>query len=146
MPKAGAAMHMDAHCESTYAIQLSGKRKWRIGWVPPVPNETAFRSGTYADGAVYGKQYQPPLEAVVSEGEAFYMPSAFLHETSNVGDGCAVSLTFQFKDPIPARYWRQSLRHLRRTGDFNECWDVLQAVATLGTMKAKKAPEMGKVD
>ena len=146
MPKAGAAMHMDAHCESTYAIQLSGKRKWRLGWVPPVPNGTAYRSGTYGDGAIYGKEYQPPLEAVVSEGEALYMPSGFLHETSNVGDGCAVSLTVQFSDPIPARYFRQSLRHLRRTQDFNECWELLQQVASLGNAKAKKAPDIANVD
>merc|ERR1719401_2308114 len=122
MPGAGATMHMDAHCESTLAIQLSGTRKWRLGWVPPVPNETLFKANTYADGAVYGKRYSPPLEASVREGEAIFMPSAFLHETINVGDGCAVSLTFQFKDPIPGRYFRQSLRHLRRTGDFHECW------------------------
>merc|ERR1719181_2157671 len=135
MPKAGAAMHMDAHCESTYAIQLSGKRKWRVGWVPPVPNGTAFRSNTYADGAVYGKQYTPPLEAIVNEGEAFFMPSAFLHETSNIGDECAVSLTFQFRDPLPARYYRTSLRHLRRTGDFQECWDQLGKIAAFGQKK-----------
>eukprot|EP00931_Biecheleriopsis_adriatica_P122397 TRINITY_DN97390_c0_g1_i1.p1 TRINITY_DN97390_c0_g1~~TRINITY_DN97390_c0_g1_i1.p1 ORF type:complete len:416 (-),score=94.64 TRINITY_DN97390_c0_g1_i1:71-1318(-) len=132
MPKAGAAMHMDSHCESTLAIQLSGTRKWRIGWAPSVPNGTFFKDGTYADRAIYGKGYRPPLEAVVSEGEAFYMPSAFLHETINVGDSCAASLTFQFKDPIPARYMRHFLRDLRRTGDFNECWGLLKAVASPG--------------
>merc|ERR1719337_830132 len=74
------------------------------------------------------------------------MPSAFLHETTNIGDDCAVSLTFQFRDPIPARYFRHSLRHLRRTGDFNECWDVLGAVAGLGVPKGKKKPDIRKVD
>lgn len=142
MPKAGAAMHMDAHCESTFAIQLSGTRKWRVGWVPPVPNGTAFKDGTYADGAVYGKHYSPPLEAVVSEGEAFFMPSAFLHETSNVGDNCAVSLTFQFRDPVPARYFRHSLGHLRRSGDFNECWGLLAKLAGLG----KERPSLAALD
>lgn len=124
-PKAGAALHMDAHCESTLAIQLSGTRKWRLGWVPPVPNGTLFKEGTYGDGAVYGKGYTPPLEAVVSEGEALFMPAAFLHETTNVGSSCAVSLTFQFRDPSPTGYFQQSLRHLRRTADFQECWPLL---------------------
>merc|ERR1719313_3172205 len=105
-----------------------------------------FKDGTYADGAVYGKRYKPPLEANVSQGQAFFMPSGFLHETTNIGDTCAVSLTFQFKDPIPARYFRHSLRHLRRTGDFNECWSVLGSVAGLGNGKAKKAPDFKKVD
>jgi len=129
MPQAGAAMHMDGHCESTYAIQLSGKRKWRLGWAPPVPNGTLYQDGTYGDGSIYGKNYAPPLEGVVSEGEAIFMPSAFLHETTNIGDSCAVSLTFQLKDPIPSRYWRYSLRHLRRSEDFQECWELMGNVA-----------------
>merc|ERR1719277_2118212 len=137
---------MDAHCESTYAIQLHGTRRWRLGWVPPVPNGTLYREGAYADGAVYGKDYTPPLEAVVSEGEALFMPSAFLHETTNEGDDCTVSLTFQFRDPIPAGYFRQSLRHLRRSQDFQECWELLGQVAGLGQRRKrqKEPPALGR--
>lgn len=130
-PNAGATMHMDSHCQSTFAVQLSGTRKWRLGWVPPVPNGTKYPDGTYSDGAVYGKDYAPPLEGVVSQGQALFMPAGFLHETTNIGDSCAVSLTFQFPQPLPTRYFRHSLRHLRRTGDFHECFDLLGSVAGL---------------
>merc|ERR1712187_313546 len=120
---------------------------WRVGWVPPVPNGTVFKNGAYADGAIYGKGYTPPLEAVVEEGQGFFMPSAFLHETNNIGSTCATSLTFQFRDPVPAKYFRSSLRHLRRTGDFNECWRLLGQVAGLGQKIAKgAAPSLTSVD
>eukprot|EP00929_Paragymnodinium_shiwhaense_P014467 TRINITY_DN122375_c0_g1_i1.p1 TRINITY_DN122375_c0_g1~~TRINITY_DN122375_c0_g1_i1.p1 ORF type:complete len:444 (+),score=89.77 TRINITY_DN122375_c0_g1_i1:116-1447(+) len=147
-PEAGAQMHMDAHCESTFAVQLSGKRKWRLGWVPPVPNGTFYSNGVYGDGAVYGKDYEPPLEAVVEEGEGFFMPSGFLHETSNIGDGCAVSLTVQLKDPMPAGYFRAAARHLRRTGDFNECWTLMARVAALGqkVKGSSSTPSIAPVD
>jgi len=132
VPKAGAAMHMDQHCESTYAIQLFGTRKWRLGWTPEVPNGTLYKLGTYDDSAVYGKKYFPPLEATVSQGEALVMPSGFLHDTQNIGDECAVSLTFQFKDPVPSGYFRSSLRHLRRSEDFGECFWLLAQLASVG--------------
>lgn len=138
-PKAGARMHMDAHCESTYALQLSGTRRWRVGWVPPVRNGSLYRGGTYSDGNIYGKRYQPPLEVVVSEGQGFFMPSGFLHETINIGESCAASLTVQFCDPIPARYFRKMLRHLRRTEDFFECWGLLQEVAAFGVASGKRS-------
>lgn len=150
MPDAGAAMHMDAHCESTLAIQLSGKRKWKLGWVPPVPNGTIYKEGTYGDGAIYGKQYAPPLEAIVSEGEALFMPPAFLHSTTNIGDGCAASMTFQFRDPIPGQYFRQSLRHLLRSADFVECWGFMGQVAAVQETASKKnklkPPKLSSVD
>jgi len=146
-PGAGASMHMDSHCESTYAIQLYGKRRWRIGWIPRVPNGTVYKNGVYADGVIYGKGYQPPLEATVEKGQGFFMPSAFLHETNNIGNECAVSLTFQFRDPMPARYFRASLRHLRRSGDFNECWKLVGSVAALGQKPRKgQGPGLASVD
>lgn len=145
-PRAGATMHMDAHCESTLAIQLSGKRRWRLGWAPEVPNGTAYKEGTYSDGAVYGRTYAPPLEAVVEEGQALFMPSAFLHETTNIGDTCAASLTFQFRDPVPAKYFRKSLRHLLRTSDFEECWGLLGRLAGMGAKPQAKPPNVAKLD
>jgi len=144
-PLAGAQMHMDSHCESTMAIQLSGKRKWKLGWAPVVPNGTIYKEGTYGDGAIYGKGYHPPLEAVVSEGEALFFPSGFLHSTINVGDTCAASLTFQFRDPVPAGYFRHSMKHLRRTGDFHECWNLMGQVAQAALPAKDQAPERGEL-
>mmetsp|Transcript_73357 Transcript_73357/g.160642 ORF Transcript_73357/g.160642 Transcript_73357/m.160642 type:complete len:432 (+) Transcript_73357:153-1448(+) len=144
-PKAGAQMHMDSHCESTMVIQLSGKRVWKLGWTPPVPNNTVYKEGSFADGEIYGKGYHPPLEAVVSEGEALFFPSGFLHSTMNIGDTCAASLTFQFRDPIPARYFRHAMSHLRRTGDFSECWKLIGQVAQASVPKWNHPPEDGKL-
>merc|ERR1712014_211116 len=64
-------------------------------------------------------------------------------ETINVGDSCAASLTFQFKDPIPSRYMRRFLRDLRRTGDYNECWSLMKAVVTAGK---KSKPSLKMLD
>lgn len=139
-PQAGAQMHMDAHCESTFAIQLSGKRLWKLGWVPAVPDGLVYQEGTYGDGAVYGKGYHVPLEAELSEGQALFFPSGFLHSTINIGETCAASLTFQFRDPIPARYFRHSMKHLRRTMDFSECWEMMAQVAHSSPMPKGDLP------
>merc|ERR1711933_60609 len=137
---------MDQHCESTYALQLSGTRRWRVGWVPPVKKGSFYPEGTYSDGRIYGKGYQPPLEVEVREGQGFFMPSGFLHETVNIGDTCAASLTVQFRDPVPARYFRKMLRHLRRTGDFGECWELLRNVAALGKGAQPGQPQVSSLD
>jgi hypothetical protein len=142
-PNAGAQAHMDAHCESTLGLQLSGTRRWRLSWPPQaaVLNEKHL----FTDGKPYKAVggWKPAYSFTVSPGETIFMPAMTIHETKNIGSSCANSLTFQFNDPTPGSYMREFFPRLRRTGDFVECVPRIASLATLGLGK-KKPPRRGE--
>jgi hypothetical protein len=75
------------------ATQLSGKRQYRLA---PIPRTVARgETDLYDDGYAYQAGWQPRYVFNVSEGEAVLFPPGFIHETKNVGEGCAASLTYQ---------------------------------------------------
>ena len=55
-----------------------------------------------------------------------------VHESKNVGDGCAASVTYQFPIPAPAKYWRTFFHRVRRTGDLAHCWSSIGNLAGAG--------------
>jgi len=106
-----------------------------------IPRETPRTHGElYVDGAVYKpdvlaklgvKKWLPTYEVELHAGEALFFPPGFIHETVNVGEDCAASVTYQFPDPAPALYWRNFLARVRRTGDLSGCHRRIEALATL---------------
>jgi len=134
----GAKAHMDGHCDSTVAVQLSGTRRWRLGRVPRSVRRS--REQQFNDGDVYGAHYtnrragrwEPTYVATLVAGEALIFPPGFIHETLNVGGACAASVTYQWAAPAPAAYFRAFLPRLLRLGDLSGCHDRIRALATLG--------------
>jgi hypothetical protein len=149
----GAKAHADNHCYSTISLQLSGKRRWRLDEIPA--DVKASDVNIFGDGVVYtaagsagsagaeagrepigsssnGAGWQPLFSLEISAGEALVFPPGFIHETTNIGGSCAVSLTHQFDVPLPMGYFRQFLRRLMRVGDLKECRPLVHAHATLG--------------
>ncbi|CAK0797769.1 unnamed protein product [Prorocentrum cordatum] len=125
---------MDSHCESTLTLQLDGTKRWRLSWPPNVPDGSFARDGTYGDGRPYSIKggWKPGFSFNLSKGEVLLIPPAFVHESLNVEpEGCSPSLTFQFADPPASSMFRRLWPRMRRTGDFNECWDRVAAFATL---------------
>jgi len=132
MPGAGAKAHMDAHCESTMTLQLDGSKRWRIALASQT--NRSQRLGTYGDGAVYRRAegWQPTYDFVLEKGEALFFPPAFIHESTNVGDNCAASITHQYSYPMASGFFRAWWPRTRRIGDMNECWGKISSWANLG--------------
>jgi len=137
-PGSGAKAHVDMHCHSTVALQLSGTRRWRVGVPPPSVKRSVGeqlndgRPYDKSNSAMGGRAWQPDYVLTLRAGEALVFPPGFIHETKNVGDSCAVSLTYQFQHPLPAGYWRAFWPRMRRLGDLANCWAEVAALATLG--------------
>jgi len=130
-PGAGAKAHMDSHCESTMSLQLDGTKRWRIGLA--APTDRFLRLGTYGDGQVYKQPggWTPTYDFELHKGEVLFFPPAFIHESTNVGGGCAASLTHQYSSPMAAGFFRSWWPRTRRIGDMNECWGKISSWATL---------------
>lgn len=47
----GAKAHMDSHCQSTISIQLSGRRRWRLGIIPKDVDRSLKEQ--FYDGSIY---------------------------------------------------------------------------------------------
>jgi len=137
-PGAGAKAHMDAHCESTMSLQLSGSKKWRLGL--PSATTRSVRNGMYGDGVVYTHKggWVPTYELELKEGEVLFFPPSFVHETTNVGKSCAASITYQYSAPMAAAFFRSFWPRTRRIGDMNECWEKISSWAALGKPVAAK--------
>lgn len=154
-PGAGAKAHIDPHCESSLSVQLSGTKTWRLS---PMLNPTDF-TPEFADGAVYtkafvdrhfdGKAWKPMFEFTLHPGEGLFFPPGFMHETKNVGEGCAASITYQYEVPFPARYFRKFMSRVYRSVSLDECHATLGDIATLfqlSTTVAKTMLESGDRD
>ena len=118
-PGAGAKAHQDSHCQGTMSVQLSGVKRWRIGPTPPVPNLATARPlfDSYVDTA----KWAPLFEFELRKGEGLFFPTSFVHETANVGDICAASITFQYDFPQPTAFLRHYLPRLYAAPNMQEC-------------------------
>lgn len=132
-PAAGAKLHVDSHIQTTIAIQLAGRKTWRIGFLEP--RETMLVGLVYSDG----QRYESPLGPWVAQyafemapGDVLVMPPGFAHETKNTGDGCALSLTHQFSRPFASRLYREFWPRVRRTGDVGEVLPEVVELMGLG--------------
>ena len=80
----------------------------------------------YADGDAYEKDGTGRWEAThwvtLQEGEALVFAPSVIHESVNVDEACAASITYQFDAPLAAKYWDAQLPTVRRAFDVNECW------------------------
>eukprot|EP00929_Paragymnodinium_shiwhaense_P015788 TRINITY_DN123898_c0_g1_i1.p1 TRINITY_DN123898_c0_g1~~TRINITY_DN123898_c0_g1_i1.p1 ORF type:complete len:400 (-),score=93.44 TRINITY_DN123898_c0_g1_i1:543-1742(-) len=123
-PKTGAKPHADGHAESTLSIQLAGRKRWRIAAPPERHGAHVMR--LFGDGAVSKRgEWEPTHTVELSPGEMLVFPPGTLHETSNVGDECAISLTVQFDDPWPSTFYRRLLKRILLTPDLDSSWRVL---------------------
>eukprot|EP00041_Stephanoeca_diplocostata_P025902 m.689682 g.689682 ORF g.689682 m.689682 type:complete len:496 (+) comp22847_c0_seq26:115-1602(+) len=150
----GALGHMDPHCDTTLSIQLSGEKRWRLGFPPlriPVSpddreSEDWTGDGQYVEFAQPGSaSWVPAFEVTVHAGEALLFPMGMIHETLNTApSSCSASITVQFGDPLPARFYRHFLPQLTRTGSLIRCWDYIESIATLSTVPAQllKGPHL----
>mmetsp|Transcript_85988 Transcript_85988/g.240413 ORF Transcript_85988/g.240413 Transcript_85988/m.240413 type:complete len:332 (-) Transcript_85988:305-1300(-) len=129
-PSAGAQAHMDGHVSTTVSLQLTGQKQWRLSQIPP--RRSVARRSEYGDGAVYRREggWRPHYVLTLHAGDALFFPPGTIHETSNVGAECAVSITYQFSVPMPARYYRSFVTRFRRSGDLQESWALMQRWAS----------------
>jgi len=73
------------------------------------------------------------FDLILERGEALYIPPGFIHETLNLGDTCAASVTYQFPTPMATGLYRNFLKRVRRTPDIWESWPLLKEWSTFGT-------------
>lgn len=115
-PGAGALAHVDGYCESLFSVQLSGRKRWRLQWMPSKPS--VFDRFDEFDGGIYrSKRWAPAYEFIVLEGEAVFLPPGWFHETLALpeGDGgsnaCHASMSYRVARP-PAKLTRSFLPRL----------------------------------
>jgi hypothetical protein len=70
----GAQAHMDHHVSTTTSMQLSGRKRWRLGQMPP--RRSVTRRSEYADGAVYRRKkvWKPHYDFILDDGDALFFP------------------------------------------------------------------------
>ncbi|CAE7674607.1 unnamed protein product [Symbiodinium pilosum] len=136
--KAGAKAHMDSHVQATVSVQISGRKRWRL--MPLRQRDAPFLAMIYSDGQPYENDegWQPLFEIVLEPGEGLFFPPGMIHETMNVGDVCASSVTFQFNYPYAARFYRRFFPRVRYTADIGESWVLIKEWARLGLHGDKK--------
>ncbi|CAE7389712.1 hspbap1, partial [Symbiodinium natans] len=137
--QAGAKAHMDSHVQATVSVQISGRKRWRL--MPLRQRAAPFLAMIYSDGQPYENDegWKPLFEITLEPGEGLFFPPGMVHETMNVGDVCASSVTFQFNYPYAARFYRHDLTaelrffpRVRYTADIGESWVLIKDWARLG--------------
>ena len=130
-PSAGAQAHMDHHTSPTVSFQLCGEKQWRLSQIPQ--RKTVSKKAQFEDGAIYRrkKPWRPQYVLKLQAGDALYFPPGTIHETSNTGTECAVSITYQFSVPMPSRYYRWFAERFRRSADMHESWELMDQWAHL---------------
>jgi len=141
--KAGAKAHMDSHVQATVSVQISGRKRWRL--MPLRKRDAPFLAMIYSDGQPYENDegWRPLFEITLEPGEGLFFPPGMVHETMNVGDVCASSVTFQFNHPYAARFYRRFFPRVRYTADIGESWVLIKDWARLdmpGDEKGKGEP------
>lgn len=130
-PSAGAQAHMDHHTASTVSFQLYGEKQWRLSQIPQ--RKKVSKKAQFEDGVIYRrkKPWRPQYVLKLQAGDALYFPPGTIHETSNTGTECAVSITYQFSVPMPSRYYRWFAERFRRLSDMHESWELMDQWAHL---------------
>lgn len=128
---AGAKAHMDSHVQATISLQLAGTKRWRLGIMQA--RRAPYLAMIYKDGEVYesSSRWTPQFNLTLKPGEALFFPPGFVHETMNLDEGCAASVTFQFSQPYATQMYRTFLPRTRRTADIHEVWPLLASWACL---------------
>ena len=132
----GAKTHADGHCSATISLQLSGRKKWRIGPMHSV-QDWGGPAARCNDGTIDAETWIPSHEVILTAGQAVIFPPGMLHQTQALpgltdnDDTCAASLTFQFWGPLAGRYLRDHMARLLLSGGLNECFDHWEYLVTL---------------
>merc|ERR1712176_438719 len=108
--------------------------RWRLK--PLDARKSSFLTMIYKDGDVYEEEvaWAPLFNLTLRPGEALFFPPGFIHETLNLdaeGGSCSASVTFQFTQPMAARYYRRFFPRVRRTADIHEAWPLIEEWACL---------------
>eukprot|EP00435_Cladocopium_sp_Y103_P056574 s539_g19.t1 len=129
---AGAKAHMDSHVQATLSVQISGTKRWRL--MPLRQRQAPFLAMIYADGQSYENPegWNPLFDITLQPGDGLFFPPGMVHETKNVGDACAASVTFQFNEPYAAGFYRTFFPRVRFTADIGESWVIIRDWARLG--------------
>jgi len=117
--RAGAKAHQDSHCDTTISVQLSSRKRWRLGPPPAVENIASAKA--LCDSCVNVSRWKPVYDFTIEAGEALLLPAGYLHESTNIGEGCAASLTMQFGMPQPVDYIKSFLPRLLGAPSLQQC-------------------------
>lgn len=132
MKGAGAKAHMDSHVQATLSLQIAGTKRWRL---MPLRNRSApFLGMQYQDGQPYenAEGWRPVFEIVLNPGDGLFFPPGMIHETTNIGDVCSASVTYQFDTPLAGGFYRRFFPRIRQTADIHESWVLIHSWARLG--------------
>jgi hypothetical protein len=132
-PNAGAKYHIDGHVQMTAVSQLVGTRRWRLALVPNEPKPGL--SPNHLDSHSFN--WTADISVTLSTGDLLMFPPGSIHDTLNIGDSCAVSVTHQLGVPYPAKFYRKHLRRLLRIADMRETWPIIADLASLGFLRPK---------
>lgn len=130
--KAGAKYHMDGHVQMTVVSQLVGTRRWRLSLLP---DEAQSVLPNHLDSNVF--EWQPELTVTLETGDILMFPPGSVHDTLNVGESCAASVTHQLGAPLPVKFYRRNLKRVLSTGDTREIWPAITDLVSYGFLRPK---------
>lgn len=67
MPKAGARLHADSVCEPIFSVQLTGRKRWRLGPLPP------YRRAMLEESTDYMQRWQKMRASGVAQPKVCYV-------------------------------------------------------------------------
>lgn len=132
-PEAGAKYHIDSHVQATAISQLVGTRRWRLALVPK--EDHAGLIPDHLDSNTF--DWTPDITVTLNNGDLLLFPPGTIHDTLNLGESCAVSVTHQLGVPYPALFFRAQLRRLLRLADTRETWPVIADLASYGFLRPR---------
>ena len=133
-PKAGAKYHIDGHLQMTVVNQMTGTRRWRLASIPDESDRPSLIPA-HLDSNKY--DWIPEHEFVLNTGDMLIFPPGSIHDTLNIGENCAVSVTHQLNVPLPARFYRRNLASLLSMGDTRESWPPIADLASFGFLRPR---------
>ena len=132
----GAKPHVDVHPQSTWSLQLCGRKRWRVSTIAPRSAPHVMK--LYQDGQIYNRpehlSWNQFEDIVLHPGDALFFGPAFIHQTLSEESGPAASVTWQFEDPLPVVFMRAFMPRLRFTADASALWPRIQHLV----MRAQK--------
>lgn len=133
-PNAGAMYHIDGHLQMTVVSQMTGTRRWRLQ-IAPDESDRPTLIPSHLDSNRFS--WTPEHELVLNTGDMVVFPPGSIHDTLNIGDSCAVSVTHQLNIPFPAKFYRRHMGRLLTLGDQRESWPIFVDLATFGFLRPK---------
>ena len=133
-PAAGAKYHIDGHIQATAVSQLVGRRRWRLQLIPDERSSPSVLPG-HLDSNVFA--WTPDIEIILDSGDLLVFPPGTVHDTLNIGDSCAVSVTHQLGVPLPVAFYRRHMGRILSLGDAREIWPAIADLASFGFLRPK---------